>query len=420
MKARYGVLLMLILLSIITYMDRICIGVLAGPMQKDLGISDSGWGWVISAFLLAYGLFEIPTGALGDTFGQRKMLTRIVVWWSAFTMLTGVATNFIVLVTTRFLFGVGEAGAYPNATGCISRWFPAGERARAQGLVWGASRVGGALTPLVITPLLKIFPWQAPFFLFGAIGLVWAVVWYSWFRDDPAQHPAVSQPELAEITTARTLGSHRGVPWGELFANPRLWLILGMYGFYVFGDIFFMFGLTKYFVKGRGLGDYEAALAVSIAFAMGALGNTLGGWISDRLTKRYGLWIGRSVVGAITMTASCLLLLATAFTPGKWPPVALLAVCFGVLDAMLPVAWSICLDVGKQYSGAVSGAMNTAGQGAGALCMVLYGYYIQWTGNFERPLILFAISLIVSAVFFLLIDPTQPLIRESSVQQPPT
>src|SRR5687768_9999237 len=139
MRTRYSVLGMLVLLSIITYMDRICIGVLAKPMKESLGISEAGWGWVISAFLLAYGLFEIPTGALGDSIGQRKVLTRIVVWWSAFTMLTGIARNYYVLVATRFLFGAGEAGAYPNASGVISRWFPVGERARAQGLVWGAS-----------------------------------------------------------------------------------------------------------------------------------------------------------------------------------------------------------------------------------------------------------------------------------------
>jgi MFS family permease len=482
MKARYIVLLMLTLLSIITYMDRICIGVLAGPMQEDLGISDAGWGWVISAFLIAYGLFEIPTGALGDLFGQRKMLTRIVVWWSAFTMLTGVATNYYMLVATRFLFGAGEAGAYPNASGCIRRWFPAGERGRAQGLVWGASRVGGALTPLVITPLLKVFPWQAPFFIFGMIGLVWAVVWYVWFRDDPAQHPAVSTNELAEIEehslrvgalqdldnkvhpsdglfsdagnraaidnapqqnsnpyaapsaaatdtnqSAMTEGQpgsagHSNVPWRELFLSPRLWLIIGMYWFYVFGAIFFMFALTKYFIKGRGLSDHEAAIGVSLAFAMGAIGNAIGGWTSDRLSKRFGLWVGRCLVGAASMTITGLLLLATALTPGKLPAVVLLAACFGIMDGMLPAAWSICLDVGKQYSGAVSGAMNTAGQAAGALCMVLYGYFIQWTGNYEFPLIVFAMNMFVSAIFFLWIDPTQPLISESraewSTQEP--
>src|SRR6476660_1300386 len=137
-RLRYFVLAMLVLLSVVTYLDRICIGVAATEIQRDLGISDEGWGWVLGAFLLAYGLFEIPSGALGDRIGQRKVLTRIVLWWSAFTALTPLARNYYTLVAVRFLFGAGEAGAYPNASGCISRWFPAAERARAQGLVWGA------------------------------------------------------------------------------------------------------------------------------------------------------------------------------------------------------------------------------------------------------------------------------------------
>ena len=414
MRIRYLVLLMLTLLSVITYMDRICIGVLAGPMKKDLGISEAGWGWVISAFLISYGLFEIPTGALGDTMGQRRVLTRIVVWWSAFTMLTGVARNYYVLVATRFLFGAGEAGAYPNASGVISRWFPVTERARAQGLVWGASRVGGALTPLCIAPLLTVFPWwQLPFFIFGALGLVWAIAWSVWFKDDPAQHSAMSPAELAEISAGqRAHDSHSGIPWLALASAPRLWLIIAMYWFYVFGAIFFMFTLTTYFTDGRGLTKSDATIAVSLAFAAGALGNAIGGWTSDLLSRHHGRWVGRCLVGAICLTLTGLLQLATAFTPGKLPAAVLLIAAFGVMDGMLPCAWAVCLDVGKRYSGAVSGAMNTSGQAAGALCMILYGYFIQWFGNYEYPLVIFAISMFIGAIFFALIDPTRPLLPD--------
>ena len=474
MRTRYAVLGMLVLLSIITYMDRICIGVLAKPMKESLGISDAGWGWVISAFLLAYGLFEIPTGALGDSLGQRKVLTRIVVWWSAFTMLTGIAHNYYVLVATRFFFGAGEAGAYPNASGVICRWFPVGERGRAQGLVWGASRVGGALTPLVIAPLLTILPWwQAPFLMFGVLGLVWAVVWSRWFTDDPRKHPGMTELELAEIGLgaskqgpsravtgggsfandrnsaageiptgsssnpysapatypyedprgslaggATAADGHKNIPWLALASAPQLWLIVAMYWFYVFGAIFFMFTLTTYFIEARGLSKFAATIAVSLAFAMGACGNAVGGWASDYLSKRFGLWVGRSLVGAASMTITGLLLLATAFSPGKWPAAVLLVLCFGVMDGMLPASWAICLDVGKRYAGAVSGAMNTAGQAAGALCMVLYGYFIQWFGNYEYPLVVFAISMFISAFFFLLIDPTRPLLPETPEPQP--
>jgi MFS transporter, ACS family, glucarate transporter len=415
MRTRYIVLLMLVLLSIITYMDRICIGVAAGAMRKELGISQEGWGWVIGAFLLAYGVFEIPTGALGDSLGQRKIITRIVVWWSAFTMLTGVARNFYVLVATRFFFGAGEAGAYPNASGVIGRWFPVGERGRAQGIVWGASRVGGALTPLVVVPLLQVLPWKAPFFLFGAIGLVWAVAWFLWFRDDPAEHPAMTPSELIEIGPTRTHAGHSGLPWGQLFGNPRLWHIMAMYGFYVFGAIFFMFSLTDYLTDGRHLDKYEAGICVSLAFAMGAIGNAVGGWASDHLSRRYGLFVGRNVVGTTSLALTGLLLLTTAFTPNKWVAAALLIVCFGVMDGMLPASWAICLDVGKRYAGAVSGAMNTAGQITGCLCMVLYGYMVKGFGSYDAPMPIFAACMFISAVLFALIDATRPLIPADEV-----
>ena len=207
-KKRSIVLILLVLVSVITFLDRLAIAVAGPRMQDELGITPERWGWVLGAFVLAYGLFEIPTGAMGDRIGQRKVLTRIVVWWSVFTFLTGSVSGFVPLLITRFLFGVGEAGAYPNIAGGIARWFPPGERARAQGFIWGASRAGGALAPLLVLPIQEAFGWRASFWIFGAVGLVWAVVWYWWYRDDPAAQPGITDAELREIGT-RTGGLHR-------------------------------------------------------------------------------------------------------------------------------------------------------------------------------------------------------------------
>jgi len=413
MKVRYFVLAMLVLLSVITYLDRICIGVAGSEIQKDLGISEQGWGWVLGAFLLAYGLFEIPTGAMGDSLGQRKVLTRIVLWWSAFTALTPLARNFYALVATRFLFGAGEAGAYPNASGCISRWFPPAERARAQGLVWGASRLGGALTPLVVVPLMNRLGWQACFWLFGSLGLVWAAVWAWWYRDDPTQHAAVREEELAEIKLIHAPTSHSGVPWATLFASRQLWLIVAMYWFYVFGFIFYMFWFPKFLVQGRGLKQDEMAICVALMFSMGAIGNLAGGWASDRLSKRFGLAIGRKVIGVSCLAISGLLLFAAALTPGKYVVAGLMIMSFGIADGMLPCSWAICLDVGRRYSGAVSGAMNSAGQAAGYICTVLYGYLVQRYG-YDTPLLFLAPNLLISAAIFAMIDPTKPVVGDSS------
>jgi len=414
MRIRYVVLLLLVLLSVITYLDRISIGVAASAIQKDLDISEKAWGWVLGAFLLSYGLFEIPSGALGDKIGQRKVLTRIVLWWSAFTALTPIARNYYALVATRFLFGAGEAGAYPNASGCISRWFPLTERARAQGLVWGASRLGGALTPLLVVPLIKALGWQSCFWLFGSLGLVWALVWAIWFRDDPAQHPAVTKAELAEIGPRHSSAHHSRAPWAALCANPQLWLIVGMYWFYVSGFIFFMFWLPKYLTKGRGLSDETMAVCVALTFTAGFLGNVAGGWASDRLSKQYGLAVGRKLIGVTCLTLSGVLLLAAALVPGKLSAAVLLILCFGITDGMLPCSWAICLDVGKRYSGSVSGAMNTAGQAAGYICTVLYGYLVEWYGSYDLPLLFLAPNLFIAAILFALIDPTRPLVPEQA------
>jgi len=426
MKIRHAVLGMLVLLSVVTYLDRICISVSAKEIQGDLGLSESQWGWVLGAFLLAYGLFEIPSGGLGDRIGPRKVLTRIVLWWSAFTALTPLAPNYSMLVATRFLFGAGEAGAYPNASGCISRWFPAAERARAQGLVWGASRLGGALTPLIVVPLKAYLGWKACFWLFGALGVVWAIVWMWWFRDNPAEHPAIGPQELAELkaakvspesdSTAATSG-HHNIPWLALFTRPQLWLIVLMYWFYVWGYIFFFFWLPKFLTQGRGMSDAAMGTTVALMFSMGFVGNLIGGWASDRLSRRYGLAIGRKVIGVTCLALSSVLLFCAALIPGQTVTAALMIAAFGLGDGMLPCAWAICLDVGRNYSGAVSGAMNSAGQAAGYVATVLYGYLVTSYG-YDRPLLFFAPSILVGAVFFALIDPTKPLVSDEATPLP--
>ena len=183
---------MLALLSIITYVDRVCIAVAGPRMQEDLGISPQAWGWVTSVFFLSYSAFEIPSGLMGDRIGPRQVLTRIVLWWSAFTSLTGMVSNYSLLLLVRFCFGMGEAGAYPNAATVIARWIPEQHRARAWGIVWMTAQVGAASAPLLVVPIQLRYGWRASFFVFGILGVIWAAVWYAWFRDRPAEKPGVS------------------------------------------------------------------------------------------------------------------------------------------------------------------------------------------------------------------------------------
>jgi MFS family permease len=211
MKYRHRVLGLLFLMSMITYLDRVAITYASSDIIRDLHLDDRMWGWVVSIFALSYAAFEIPSGWLGDKIGPRRVLTRIVVWWSAFTSLTGAVVSFWQLLACRFLFGAGEAGAYPNAASSISRWFPALERARAQGVVWMASRAGGALTPLIIIPLQAVLGWRVTFGLLGIIGVLWALWWYAWYRDTPREKAQVSADELAEIGPTG-LAAHEKAP----------------------------------------------------------------------------------------------------------------------------------------------------------------------------------------------------------------
>src|SRR5687768_10557267 len=195
-KVRYQVLSLLVLLSIITYLDRVCMNVVAKYVKADLGLNNQQLAYILAAFSLAYALFEIPTGALGDRIGARRVLTRVVLWWSMFTMFTGSAFSFIFLLIARFLFGAGEAGAYPNASIAIAHWFPRAELGRAQSAIWAAGRIGGALTPLIVVPLVHAFGWRVTFGILGLLGILWAIAWYAWYRDEPREKTSVTHQEI--------------------------------------------------------------------------------------------------------------------------------------------------------------------------------------------------------------------------------
>jgi MFS transporter, ACS family, glucarate transporter len=402
MSDRHVVLGLLVALSMITYLDRVCIAIAGPRMQEDLGIAPEHWGWVLGAFVFSYGVFEIPSGALGDRFGQRKVLMRIVVWWSAFTCLTGTVSGYLALLAVRLLFGAGEAGAFPNMSGSIARWFPPTEQARAQGAVWAASRAGGVLAPWLVVPIMASLGWRAAFWIFGASGLVWAAIWSAWYRDNPGP---VSSEHTSVTTAARP-----GVPWGPLFRSPQLWLLMAMYWCYVWGSMFYLTWFPTYLMKGRGLTEEEVGVYAASPFVLGVLGNLAGGHLSDRLARRFGLGPGRRLVGATSLAVAAILILVSALTPGKAAAIVLLSLGFGAMDCMLPSAWAICLDLGKEHSGAVTGAMNSAGQAGGFACSVLFGYLVRASGSYDVPLFVIAAMVLLSALIFAWIDPTRPLI----------
>ena len=418
MTTRTGILVLLVLLGVVTFLDRINISVAGSAIMADLGITPDQWGWILSAFILSYGLMQIPMGALGDKRGHRVTLALIVLWWSAFTAFTGMAGGFVSLLVIRFMFGIGEAGSSPCSTGVISRWFPKDKVGRAQGFVWAASRMGGALTPFIVIPVIAGMGWRAAFYILGAVGVLWAAVWFLFYRNNPAQMRGISSQELEEAPAAKLYESSEAraaklkIPWKSLLRARQFWLLLAMYFFYAFGSWFFFNWFPTFMELGRGFDKGQLTYAIAVPFVMSMIGNISGGYLTDRLTARYGLKTGRKALGSGALILSALFMFLAAFIPGKLHVFIFLSLCFGVVDLMLPSAWALCIDLGKKYAGAVSGAMNTAGNLGGFVCATVFGYLVNATGNYNLPLFLIAGMLIISAVLFLFIDPTKQILPD--------
>ena len=400
------ILAMLVILSVVTFLDRINISVAGSSIMKDLNLSAAEWGWVQSAFILSYGLMQIPMGAYGDRHGHRKVLTQIVLWWSLFTAFTGLAGGLASLLIIRFMFGVGEAGSSP-CSGVISRWFEKNEVGKAQGYVWAASRMGGALTPFVVIPVMAWLGWRAAFWLLGGLGIIWAVVWYVMYRDKTP----LQLPRGGEQQEASPRGGTEGVSWNKILRNRQFWTICAMYFFYAFGSWFFFSWFPTFMELGRGFAKSELTYAVAVPFIMSMIGNITGGYLTDKISAKYGLKVGRKALGTSSLAISALCMFLAAFIPGKMAVFVFLSLCFGIFDLMLPSAWALCIDLGKQHAGAISGAMNTFGNIGGFFCGILFGYLVQASGNYNLPLYMIAGMLLISSLLFSFINPTKPIVE---------
>lgn len=414
MKKRTWILVMLIFLGVVTFLDRINITVAGSAIMKDLNLTPDQWGWILSAFILSYGLMQIPMGAMGDKRGHRSTLALIVLWWSAFTAFTGMAGGFVSLIMIRFMFGIGEAGSSPCSTGVISRWFPKKEVGKAQGYIWAASRMGGALTPFIVLPVITYLGWRAAFYILGAVGVIWSIVWYLFYRNQPKEMRGISAEEIAEapVSQMETNSAKVSIPWKSLLSSKQFWLILSMYFFYAFGSWFFFSWFPTFMELGRGFEKDQLTYAIAVPFVMSMIGNISGGYLTDKLSAKYGLKVGRKALGSSSLIISAIFMFLAAFIPGKMQVFIFLSLAFGIIDLMLPSAWALCIDLGKKYSGAVSGAMNTAGNLGGFVCSLIFGYVVSATGNYNLPLYIIAGMLVISAIIFMFIDPTKQIIKE--------
>ena len=407
---RFRVLVMLCSLTALTYMDRICISIVGIRIKSDLHLSNEQFGWVLAAFALAYAVFEIPSGMLGDRIGPRKVFIRIVLMWSFFTALTGLVNGLIALLIVRFLFGVGESGTYPNSILVVSRWFPVNETGKALSWVGIGSQLGSAIAPLIIVPIAAAYGWRMPFFIIGAIGIVWVWFCYSWFRDFPAQMKTIPAPEKKMIESAcRHNDQQKRVSWKLIFRNRTLWPLMLMYFCCQWANYFFIAWMPVYLQEGRGFSENSTKKITSVLFIVGISGFLAGGAAGDWFLKRKGLKKGRRLTGMLGLGACGFLLLMAAISSNNSITASCLiganfSFSFGVM-----VSYAVCADIGRNNAGTVTGAMNFFGQMGAFSLAIIFGKIVQVTNHFNYPLYLLAVVLFAGCLLWLAIDPEKSL-----------
>jgi ACS family glucarate transporter-like MFS transporter len=411
--ARRTVTIFAVALAIITYIDRVCIAQAAPAMRREMGLTAIEMGWAFTTFTWAYAMFEVPGGWLGDKIGARRVLMRIVLWWSFFTAATGWVWNLTSLLVTRALFGVGEAGAFPNLTRAFTTWLPAVERERAQAILWMSARWGGAFTPLLVAFILDVVSWRRAFEIFGALGVVWAVWFFKWYRDDPSTHPGVNAAELAIIPPAsETAPVHGPTPWRLMLRSPSVLLLWAQYVCFAYGWWFYVTWLPTYLQDERGLDPKRGALLASLPLLLGGVGCLVSSRLSRRLSPAMGVARARRLLAIVGFLAAAVAL--ELFTRIEDPTLAMLmlgvAGFFG--DFVMPPAWTACMDLGGRYAGTISGGMNMAGSVAGGCSPLVVGYLLEWTGNWLMTFYITAVIYLMGAVCWLFLDSYTPFAHD--------
>ena len=382
-NVRHAVLWMTVAAYLITYMDRVVISTAAPSIQAEFGLTKETMGWILGAFQISYAMFQIPGGWLGDKFGPRAALTAVVAWWSFFTAATAFTWNATSMIVCRFLFGMGEAGAFPIATRSLSRWMLPSERGWAQGVTHAGSRLGGAITPILVAFLIASFSWHAPFILFAFVGLGWAAAWWFFYRNSPSEHAMVNDAERELIHGA--LGDRSKlrpkVPWGRIFSAPQMWFLSAMYFCYGWSIVIFLQWFPTYLNDAHGFDIKTMGLLASIPLFAGVVGDLAGGWISDLLLKRGGnITFARRIVAAIGFAIAAVIVPIAAMSENPFVAVAWFGLAVFGLELVVGVAWAITLDIGDEYAGSVSAVMNTFGNVAGAIGVVATGYIVSHQG----------------------------------------
>jgi sugar phosphate permease len=418
-RGRWYILVLISLMYLITYLDRVNISTAAPMISKEFGFDKITMGAIFSAFVWAYAMFQVPGGWLGDRFGPRKVLTVIVGYWSVMTALTAHAGSAISFIVIRFLFGVGEAGAFPGATRAMQLWFPREERGFVQGITHSASRAGAAIAPPIVVTIMATLGWQWVFYICGTIGFVWAVWFYFAYRDLPENHAMVNAAELARIrgvdasgaTKAANIEAKPQVPWGTLIKSPNMWAIMLAYFTYVYCLWIFLSWLPSYLIEFRHFTLIKVGIFASLPLWAGVVGDTVGGLATDWLLKKTGnTKLARRAVAITGLLGCTAFIVPAAMTDSAYTAVYCLTASMFFLECTIGPSWSVPMDVGGKYSGTVSGMMNMAGNIGGALSPLVFGFLVQY-GNWQAPFIVAAALMVIGAgVWAFWLDPEKSVV----------
>ena len=411
-RTRHVVILFAVALAVITYMQRVAISQAAPLMQEDLGLSKIQMGLVFSIFSWMYAVFEIPWGFAGDRWGARRVLTGVVAAWSFFTAATGWVWNLATLVCARGLFGVFQAGCFPNIARMYTNWLPTSERVRAQGIMWLSARWGGALAPLLVVLLLDYMTWRRAFEVFGLAGLVWAIFFFWWFRDNPRDHPAVNEAELERLPPSDHVTLEHGrVPWGRFLSSRTVWLLWGQYMCLNFGWAFYITWLPTYLYEARGVELHKTALLAALPLFFGGLGSLSCGFVSSTLERLTGnvKTTRRVLAGSGFTGAAICFALSVHIRDPLWAMVALGVASFAN-DLVMPTSWGTVMDVGGRLCGTLAGSMNMMGSFVAAAAPTAVALILTWShGNWAITFYVSAAIYFMGTFFWLALDPTKPI-----------
>jgi MFS transporter, ACS family, glucarate transporter len=401
------------LISLLLYIDRTCIQVAGDAIKRDLHLTDTQFGWILSIFTLGYALAQTPSGVAADRYGPRKLLAGVITVWSALTAITASGFNFVSMMVIRFLFGAGEAGAFPGMARATLTWIPTKERGLVTGINFSASRLGGALALPLMVWLIETAGWRGSFHILGGFGIAFGLVWWWWFRDTPEEHKGVRKEELDYIVENRqklAADTGQAAPrFGELVSNKNVMLLMAQYFCSNFTFFFCLSWLFKHVKDTYGLSASDAGMLAALPLLGGAAGNWFSGWWVDSIYKNKGVVPSRRIPAVVGFSLATFGLLVSLKMETAIPAVIFLTIAVFGADMTLSPSWSACVDVGGKSAGAVSGTMNMAGNLGSFATSLAFPYLMVWF-NSSTPFFFIASALnAVAIVIWFAIKPEKSL-----------